>query len=101
MSQDTVTTRSRWLNAFTGVAGRFYAGMAFGILALIALTIYGSMTISSVLLERKHSALPKDSVANVSQIVTLDCTTLTERIAKLPARSMAAIDAGLRLVLDL
>ncbi|SCY20531.1 methyl-accepting chemotaxis protein [Microvirga guangxiensis] len=57
MSQDTVTTRSRWLNAFTGVAGRFYAGMAFGILALIALTIYGSMTISSVLLERKQAEL--------------------------------------------
>jgi mRNA interferase MazF len=55
----------------------------------------------NVLLERKVSMLAKDSVANVSQLVTLDRTYLTERVAKLPTRTMAAIDAGLRLVLDL
>ncbi|MCG7393773.1 cache domain-containing protein [Microvirga sp. ACRRW] len=55
--QDNVTKRSNWTSAFTGVAGRFYAGMAFGILALIALTIYGSLTISSILLERKQAEL--------------------------------------------
>jgi mRNA interferase MazF len=47
------------------------------------------------------SGLPKDSVANVSQVVTLDRDFLTERTGKLPARIMAAVDAGLRLVLDL
>jgi len=57
MSQIASTARSKWANAFTGVAGRFYAGMAFGILALIALSVYGSLTISSLLLERKQAEL--------------------------------------------
>ncbi|MXQ11143.1 methyl-accepting chemotaxis protein, partial [Microvirga makkahensis] len=57
MSQNAFTARAKWANALMGVAGRFYAGMAFGILALIALAIYGSLTISSILLERKHAEL--------------------------------------------
>jgi mRNA interferase MazF len=40
-------------------------------------------------------------VANVSQLVTLDRDFLTERIGKLPARLRAAVDAGLKLVLNL
>jgi mRNA-degrading endonuclease toxin of MazEF toxin-antitoxin module len=40
-------------------------------------------------------------VANVSQIITLDRDCLTERVGKLPPRTMAAVDAGLRVVLDL
>ncbi len=55
----------------------------------------------NVLVARKTSGLPKDSVANVSQVVTLDRDYLTERSGKLPLRTMAAIDAGLRTVLDL
>ncbi|MBA1156836.1 methyl-accepting chemotaxis protein [Microvirga mediterraneensis] len=41
----------------SGISGRFYAGIAAGILALIALSIYGSLTISSILLERKQAEL--------------------------------------------
>jgi methyl-accepting chemotaxis protein len=41
----------------SGISGRFYAGIAAGIIALIALSIYGSLTISSILLERKQSEL--------------------------------------------
>jgi len=55
----------------------------------------------NVLVARKPSGLPKDSVANVSQVVTLDRDYLTERAGRLPARTMAAVDAGLRAVLDL
>jgi mRNA interferase MazF len=55
----------------------------------------------NVLVPKAASGLPKDSVANVSQIVTLDRDFLTERTAKLPARLLAAVDAGLKLVLDL
>ena len=57
MSQDNFIKRSQWASAFTGITGRFYAGMAFSILALIALTVYGSLTISSILLERKQAEL--------------------------------------------
>ncbi|MFK8185140.1 MAG: type II toxin-antitoxin system PemK/MazF family toxin [Phormidesmis sp.] len=38
----------------------------------------------NVLLPRKLSGLPKDSVANVSQVFTIDKTLLTERIGSLP-----------------
>jgi mRNA interferase MazF len=55
----------------------------------------------NVLVPKAASGLPKESVANVSQIVTLDRDFLTERAGKVPSRVMAAIDAGLKLVLDL
>jgi len=52
----------------------------------------------NVLLPKRASGLPMDSVPNVSQVVTLDRDVLTERAAKLSAELMAAVDAGLRLV---
>ncbi len=55
----------------------------------------------NVLVPKQTSGLPKDSVANVSQLVTLDRDVLTERAAKLPTRLLATIDAGLKLVLSL
>jgi mRNA interferase MazF len=55
----------------------------------------------NVLVSAKTAGLPRDSVANVSQVVTLDRDFLDRRAGKLPPRSMAAIDAGLKLVLDL
>lgn len=55
----------------------------------------------NVLVPAKQSGLPKDSVANVTQIVTLDEDYLTERIGRIPPKVMARIDAGLKLVLDL
>ena len=55
----------------------------------------------NVLLPAKLTGLPKDSVANVSQLVTLDRDYLRDRIGKVPPRVMAAIDAGLKLVLGL
>lgn len=55
----------------------------------------------NVLVPKQSSRLPKDSVANVSQLVTLDREFLTERAGKLPTRVLAAIDAGLKLVLAL
>jgi methyl-accepting chemotaxis protein len=53
-SQNSLTTSKIGLS---GISGRFYAGIAAGILALIALSIYGSLTISSILLERKQAEL--------------------------------------------
>lgn len=54
----------------------------------------------NVLVARRASGLPKDSVANVSQIITIDRDMLTDRAGKLPAEIMSAVDAGLRLVLS-
>lgn len=55
----------------------------------------------NVLLPAKATGLPKDSVANVTQIVTIDARYLHEPLAKLPARLMEQIADGLRLVLNL
>jgi mRNA interferase MazF len=55
----------------------------------------------NVLLSKKRTKLPKDSVANVSQVVTLDKSFLTKRISKLSADIMQRVDDGLRLVLNL
>jgi len=55
----------------------------------------------NVLLTRKVAGLPKDSVANVSQVVTLDRELLLEKAGQVPAGVMAQVDAGLCLALDL
>jgi mRNA interferase MazF len=55
----------------------------------------------NVLIAKAASGLPKDSVANVSQIITLDRDSLAKRTGKVPGRLLAAVDAGLKLVLDL
>ena len=55
----------------------------------------------NVLVPAKAAGLPKDSVANVSQLVTLDRDFLVERTGQLRARLMAEVDAGLKLVLAL
>lgn len=55
----------------------------------------------NVLVPAQEAGLPKDSVANVSQVVTLDRAYLAERAGRLPAGLMARVDAGLKLVLDL
>lgn len=55
----------------------------------------------NVLVPAKTSGLPKDSVASVTQLLTLDEDFLTERAGKVPPRLMAQVDAGLKLVLAL
>jgi mRNA interferase MazF len=55
----------------------------------------------NVLCRRRDSGLRKDSVVNVSQLLTLDKSFLTARIKSLPAPLMRSIEAGLRLVLKL
>ena len=55
----------------------------------------------NVLLVAAESGLPKDSVANVSQVVTLDKGFLSSRSGRIPPRGMKAIDEGLRLALAL
>ena len=55
----------------------------------------------NVFLPRQDSGLPRDSVANVSQVVTADRRFLTEKVSTLPARMLVEVDRGLRLVLDL
>jgi|SRR6516164_9178217 mRNA interferase MazF len=53
----------------------------------------------NVLLKSRATGLPKDSVANVSQIVTLDKTTLTERVGKLGTANVELLLSGIDVVL--
>jgi mRNA interferase MazF len=43
--------------------------------------------------------LPKDSVANVSQIVTVDKAFLTSRVGKLPRLKLGLLLAGIDIIL--
>lgn len=52
-------------------------------------------------LNRRESGLPKPSVANASQLVTVDKRLLTERVKRLPDTVMTRIDDGLRKTLSL
>ena len=49
----------------------------------------------------KGTGLAKPSVVNVSQIITVDKTFLSQRIGKLNSRVLAEVDDGLRLVLSI
>jgi len=55
----------------------------------------------NVFLSHRLSGLPKDSVVNISQLVTLDRKYLSDKAGKLSSKHMAAIDDGLRLVLSI
>jgi mRNA interferase MazF len=53
----------------------------------------------NVSLSPRATGLPKASVANVSQIVTLDRSQLTRRVGKIPGAKLALILAGIDVVL--
>ena len=55
----------------------------------------------NVLLPASDTGLPKDSVANVSQVITIDRSFLTEKCGKLPSHLIRSVDEGLRLALSL
>jgi mRNA interferase MazF len=55
----------------------------------------------NVLIQAQEAELPRDSVANVSQVVTLDRDMLIERVGRLGNHTMIRLDHGLRLVLAL
>lgn len=53
----------------------------------------------NVFVRARQSGLPKDSVANVSQIITLDRATLTERAGRVPRAVLIRVLEGIDIVL--
>jgi mRNA interferase MazF len=53
----------------------------------------------NVRLTARATGLPKDSVANVSQLVTLDRETLTERVGRISASQLERVLGGIDIVL--
>ena len=54
----------------------------------------------NVFLPARTTGLPKDSVANASQIITLDRELLTEEVGKLSKRQLELVLAGIDIVID-
>lgn len=55
----------------------------------------------NVLMPAKVAGLPKDSVANVSQIITVDRDFLSEPAGHIRGQLLRDVESGLRLVLNL
>ena len=55
----------------------------------------------NLVLRAEETGLPRDSVLNVSQLLTLDRGFLTEKAGTLSSRLQHAVDKGLRTVLQL
>jgi mRNA interferase MazF len=71
------------------------------IVAVVTSNVFLAHAPGNVVLPRRQSGLPKDPVVNVSQLITLDRSYLTERVGKLRSSQMQALDEGLRLVLSI
>jgi mRNA interferase MazF len=71
------------------------------IVAVISSNLRLAEAPGNVLLPTRASGLARDSVVNVSQLITLDRSFLTDAIGKIPDRVMSEVVAGLRLVLEL
>jgi len=71
----------------------------------VALVISSNLRLAeapgNVLLSRKDSGLPKRSVVNVSQIVTVDRSCLAKKVKKLGPAKVREVERGVRLVLGL
>ena len=72
---------------------------------VIAVVLTSSLRLAAapgnVRLSARSTGLPKDSVANVSQVITVDKALLTERVGGLSASKIRQVDESLRLVLAL
>lgn len=55
----------------------------------------------NVLLTAKATGLPKDSVANVSQVITVDRDFLLELAGRVRGQSLKDVETGLRFILGL
>lgn len=55
----------------------------------------------NVLLPKRATGLSQESVANVSQVVTIDKQFLTEQIGRLSSHLLDQVETGLRVVLEL
>jgi mRNA interferase MazF len=71
----------------------------------IAVVITSNLRLSAapgnILLSAKKTNLPKESVINISQILTIDKSFLTEKVHTLSRDILDQVDDGLKLVLKL
>lgn len=75
------------------------------IATVIVLAITSNLNLAeapgNVLLARRDSKLPRNSVVNVSQVLTLDRRYLSKKVGRLSDKLLEAVRSGLRLALEL
>ena len=71
------------------------------VVAAITSNLRLSAAPGNVRITKRESGLGKASVVNVSQVLTLERTLLTEQVRRLSEKRMLEIDQGLRMVLGL
>lgn len=69
----------------------------------VALTTNVRLSVApgNIKLSARKTGLPKESVANVSQIITFDKQFLREKAGKLDGDSLHEVEEGIRLILSL
>ena len=75
--------------------------IATTVVCLITSNMQRAKSPGNVALKAGEANLPKDSVVNVTQLLTVDKSDMAERLGKLPAKRVAAIQRGLSLVFEL
>ena len=71
------------------------------IVAVITSNMHLAQAPGNVILSKKVSRLPRESVVNVSQVITIDKQFLEEKAGTISLSIMKKVDAGLRLALSL
>jgi mRNA interferase MazF len=74
--------------------------IATTVVCLITSNMSRAAAPGNVALKKGEALLPKPSVVNVSQLVTVDKLDLEERIGRLPSTTLASILRGLRLLFE-
>jgi mRNA interferase MazF len=71
------------------------------VVAVVTSNLFLENAPGNVRLSKSDSGLPKPSVVNVSQLITIDRMLLSERVKMVSQKALAQIDQGIRLVLSL
>ena len=71
------------------------------IVAAITSNVKLSAAPGNVFLSKRSAGLPRESVVNVSQVLTLDKSFLTEKAGRLTKSKLREVEDGLRLVFAL
>jgi mRNA interferase MazF len=71
------------------------------IVAVITSNLRLAAAPGNVMLRKRDSRLTRDSVVNVSQLVTLSKDFLVDRVGRIPPIRIREVEDGLRLVLSL
>jgi mRNA interferase MazF len=77
------------------------SGIATVIVVVITSNTSLALAPGNVLLPKRATGLSVDSVANISQVITVDKDLLTERAGSLPVNLLADVENGLRYVMSL